>query len=847
MNRSENEGALSSEPVRVLIVEDEAAHAQAICRAFKRADFPVEVTVVGRLAEYRQHIASTLPQLVLIDLNLPDGRAMEVLSTPAEAGPFPLLVMTAFGSEAMAVEAMKAGAFDYLVKSPEAFADMPKTVGRALREWGILQEHRRVAAALHRNEEKYRQLAENTEAILWEFDLVADRWVYIGPYVTQLLGYPPEEWTNLQFWVERIHEDDRQWAAQYCVEATQRGESHSCEYRLVKKDGGVVWLRDVCSVELEGGRPVGLRGFMIDITERKQTEIQLQKLSLAVEQSPAAVVITNLDAAIEYVNPKFTEITGYSLDEVRGQNPRFLQSGDLTTEDYRKLWQTLLAGEEWNGEFHNRRKDGRLFWEHASISPLRDALGRITHYVAVKEDVTTRKLYEQQLEYQATHDELTGLANRNLLKNLLEQALHYAHRSGRLVGVLLLDLDRFKLVNDSLGHSVGDQLLLAVAKRLKTILRETDTVARFGGDEFVILLAGVETVEAVQLVAHNILRQLSTPFRIENREMTVTASLGISLYPADGGDSVSLIRNADVAMYQAKKNGSCFSFYRPEMNQRLLKALELENALRQALDPSQFRLFYQPKVDLRSGCIVGSEALIRWFHPQRGMISPADFIPLAEETGLIVPIGKWALLEACRQSQAWQAEGLPELSVAVNLSARQFRTGDLLKTVREVLERSGLAPELLELELTESMIMDEPLNAAATMHSLKQLGVGLSLDDFGTGYSSLNYLRRFPVDNLKIDRSFINDVTTDPSGASVVASVIAIAHNLGIAAIAEGVETRDQFRFLADNGCDLMQGFLFSKPLPPEEFADMVRLQRRLSLTGVADEASELLRASANA
>lgn len=830
MNRVGRDIAASPETVRVLIVEDEAAHAQAICRAFGRADFPAEVRVVRSLKEYRELVAAAPPQIVLIDLNLPDGRATEVLKSPAEAGAFPLLVMTAFGSEVMAVEAIKAGAFDYLVKSPEAFADMPKTVGRALREWNTLQEHRRVEAALRRNEEKYRQLAEGTEAILWEFDLVADRWVYVAPYVTELLGYPPEEWTNGQSWVDRIHVEDRHWAPEFCFLATQKGQSHSFEYRFVKKDGGVVWLRDVCTVDMEGGRPVRLRGFMIDITERKQAEQQLQKLSLAVEQSPAAVVITDLDAAIEYVNPKFTEITGYSYEEVRGQNPRILQSGNFTSEDYQKLWQTLQAGEEWHGEFHNRRKDGSLFWEQASISPLRDAQGRITHYVAVKEDITTRKHYEQQLEYQASHDELTDLANRNLLNNLLEQSIHVAHRSGRMVAVLLLDLDRFKLINDSLGHGVGDDLLRAVARRLKTMLRETDTVARFGGDEFVILLSEVEQVENVQWVARNILRELSAPLVIGDRQLSVTASLGISLYPIDGDDCVSLIRNADVAMYQAKKSGSGFSFYRADMNMRLLKALELENALRQALDPCQFRLFYQPKVDLSTGGIVGSEALIRWIHPRRGMISPTDFIPLAEETGLIVPIGKWALLEACRQSLAWQQAGFPALSVAVNLSARQFRTGELLETVREVLAVTGLSPELLELELTESMIMDEPLAAAATMHRLKDLGVRLSLDDFGTGYSSLNYLRRFPVDNLKIDRSFINDVITDPSGASVVASVIAIAHNLGIAAIAEGVETPEQLQFLAENGCDLMQGYLFSKPLPAGEFAHLVHQGRRLPL-----------------
>ena len=817
-----------SAAVRILIAEDEGAHAEAIRRAFRQSEPAAEIRVVGSLRDFRRAVAAEPPQIALIDLNLPDGRALELLTAPAEDGAFPLLVMTAFGSEAMAVEALKAGALDYIVKSPEAFSGMPKIVARALREWRTLQDHRRISAALRHNEEKYRQLAENTEAILWEFDLVADRWVYVAPYVTRLLGYPPEEWTNLQFWIDRIHADDRSSASQYCERCTQQGQSHSFEYRFVKKNGGVVWLRDACSVEMEGSRPVRLRGFMIDITERKQAELQLQQLSLAVEQSPAAVVITNLDAAIEYVNPRFSQITGYSLEEVRGQNPRILQSGELLPELYRTLWQTLVAGKVWHGEFQNRRKDGSHFWERASISPLRNAQGQVTHYIAVKEDITVQKRNEEQLIYQATHDELTGLANRTLLKDLLEQSIHYAHRSGRMVAVLLLDLDRFKLVNDSLGHGAGDELLVAVAQRLKAIVREADTVARFGGDEFVVLLTEVASAEDVRKVAGNILRQLALPQCIEQRELTVTASLGISFYPDDGGDSATLIRNADIAMYQAKREGSSFSCYSTEMNARLLHTLEMETALRQALDPCQFCLVYQPKVDLFSGSIVGCEALIRWKHPQRGLVSPAEFIPLAEETGLIVPIGRWALQEACRQSMAWQAAGLPPLSVAVNLSARQFRTGDLLQTVREALETSGLQPSLLDLELTESMIMDDPRSAEAAMRSLKQLGVSLSLDDFGTGYSSLNYLRRFPVDSLKIDRSFIQDVVADPSGASVVTSVIAIAHNLGISAIAEGVETAAQLEFLAASGCDLLQGYLFSRPVPADDFAELVRQKRQL-------------------
>jgi diguanylate cyclase (GGDEF)-like protein len=493
----------------------------------------------------------------------------------------------------------------------------------------------------------------------------------------------------------------------------------------------------------------------------------------------------------------------------------------MPAEVYRSLWETISQGEEWHGELENKRKDGSLFWELASISPVRDQAGNITHFIGVKEDITERKRYEERLQYMATHDELTGLVNRTLLQDRLAQSMSCAHLSGRHVAILLLDIDRFKMINDSLGHDFGDKLLRAVAQRLLQVVRSGDLVARLGGDEFVVLLSEVEEASTAGLVAGKLLQKLAWPFTIDNREIIVTASMGICLSSPENADGITLIRNADIAMYRAKSAGNNFAFYSPEMNSQILETMELESALRLALEREEFCLHYQPKVDLASARITGFEALIRWNHPQRGMVSPVDFIPLAEETGLIVPIGSWVLLEACRQAKAWQAQGLPHLTVAVNLSARQFRKGDLAQSVSAILEQTGLDAQLLDLEITESMVMDDSDGAEQTMHNLKQLGVKLSLDDFGTGYSSLNCLRRFPVDTLKIDRSFINDVASDQSCASVATSIIAIAHNLKLDTVAEGVETREQLAFLAGCGCDAYQGFVFSKPLPAEQFADL--------------------------
>ncbi|MFO7577415.1 MAG: EAL domain-containing protein [Pelovirga sp.] len=471
----------------------------------------------------------------------------------------------------------------------------------------------------------------------------------------------------------------------------------------------------------------------------------------------------------------------------------------------------------------NKHKDGHLFWEHAQICPLRDTAGGITHYIGIKKDISVQKKYEQQLERQATHDPLTGLANRILLKDRLEQAISHALRSGLAVAVLLLDLDRFKIVNDSLGHAFGDDLLCQVAQRLRGIVRECDTIARFGGDEFVVVLTEVASPDVVAKVAAKILSTLNQPFHLSSRDVTLTASLGISLAPTDSCDGATLIRYADIAMYQSKRRRSEYSFFTEEMNRHLLTTLELESALRQALENKEFRLFYQPKVDLKTGRIDSCEALLRWQHPQRGMVSPGQFIPLAEETGLIVPIGIWVLEEACRQNLSWQQRGMAPIQTAVNISARQFRQGDVVEIVSRTLERSGLDPALLDLELTESMVMDNPHAAHDTLHELKRLGVDLSLDDFGTGYSSLNYLRRFPVDNLKIDQTFISDVADDESAASVTTSIIAIAHSLKMRAIAEGVETPEQLDFLMSRECDAMQGYLFSRPLPAETFAELLK------------------------
>jgi diguanylate cyclase (GGDEF)-like protein len=491
----------------------------------------------------------------------------------------------------------------------------------------------------------------------------------------------------------------------------------------------------------------------------------------------------------------------------------------------------------------NYRKDGSLFWNELSLAPVCDAAGQATHFIGIINDVTERVDYETQLEHQANHDALTGLANRNLLADRMEQAITYAHRANRLVAVMLLDLDRFKVVNDSLGHGTGDALLKVVAERLNACVRPGDTVARLGGDEFVVVMADVANENDVAPLVRNVLDSLAHDITVAGHDVVATASIGIALYPRDGDEAASLLKNADVAMYRAKELGrNSFQFYTPEMNARTLQRLELETGLRRALERNELVLFYQPKVELRRGQVVGAEALIRWRHPLLGMVSPADFIPLAEETGLIVPIGEWVIGTACAQLKAWQDEGLGDISVAVNLSARQFGQEDLPRVVAQALRLNGVAAHCLELEVTESAVMQDPERTVATLRELKQIDVRLSLDDFGTGYSSLNYLKRFPIDTLKIDQSFVRDITTNPDDAAIAVAVISLAHSLKRRVVAEGVETEAQLNYLRRQGCDEMQGYYFSRPVPADEFAAMLREGRSLPLgAAAASEAAQTL------
>ena len=596
------------------------------------------------------------------------------------------------------------------------------------------------------------------------------------------------------------------------------------------KDGRLINISTSISPVLDGaGKIVGASNVSRDITSRVASDEQLRKLSLTVDQSPESVVITNLDAKIEYVNEAFINNTGYSFEEVIGQNPRILQSGITTDATYKSLWDTLSLGKTWKGELSNKRKNGSEYVEYASISPIRNNLGVVTHYVAIKADVTANKKAEAHTIHLAFYDQLTDLPNRQLLLDRLQQALVLSARNQKYGALLFIDLDHFKSLNDTLGHDAGDKLLQQVAIRLLNCVRESDTVARIGGDEFVIMLEelsqdALESGAFAELIGKKILDAFQEKFEIGKNSCQSTPSIGIALFSGDRKDTIDdVMKQADLAMYDAKAAGrNSLRFFDTKMQTAAILRSKIESDLRLALDQNLFRLYYQPQFN-KEGRIIGAEALLRMQHPERGLIAPGEFIAVAEETGLILPIGTWVLETACAQLAMWSTNRkTARLTLGVTVSARQFRDHNFVEQVLSIIHKVGANSYLLKLEPTESVLLENVEETIERMSILRIGGVHFSLDDFGTGYSSLAYLKKLPLDQLKIDQSFVREVPEDPHACSIVRAIITLAKSLELDIIAEGVETESQRQFLLENGCELYQGYLFSRPIPIEQFNELI-------------------------
>jgi len=559
----------------------------------------------------------------------------------------------------------------------------------------------------------------------------------------------------------------------------------------------------------------------------RESEHRLELARQVFDSTQEAIMMTDACANIVAVNPAFERITGYSEAEAMGQNPRFLRSGRQDAGFYRAMWDSLAQHGQWRGELWNRRKNGEIFPEHTSISAVRDDAGKLTAYVSVSSDMSALKAAHNQLDFLSNHDALTQLPNRSLFHDRLQQSIAAARSSGRQLALLLVNVDRLSRINESLGHAAGDALLREVARRASQIAGPLDTVARLSGDEFVLLLSSCDDTEDIIFSARRLIDAIAQPHPVDGHDVVVTGSVGISVFPRDGNAPGDLLKAADAALAHQKEEGrNGFRFFKGEMNDQALRWLALETRLRRAIGRDELALHFQPQVATRDGRVLGMEALLRWDSPELGRISPSDFIPLAEDTGLILPIGDWVIHQACRQNKAWQDAGLARVPVAVNVSAHQFKAGNLPAVVRAALQESGLEARYLEVELTESVMMGDTSAAEAQLAELRAMGVSLSLDDFGTGYSSLGYLSRFSLDKLKIDQAFVRNITADPRSAAIAQATIALAEGLSLRVVAEGVETLAQRDFLGRIGCDVLQGYLYSPPLPAREMRELLQAGR---------------------
>ncbi len=688
-----------------------------------------------------------------------------------------------------------------------------------------ITQRKRAETALHSSEARLLGAQRMARLGHWEVNLLTgEHWC--SPEAAAMLGIDLEG-TSDKLW-RALDPDDRSRVQHAIEKAIAEDAPCDLEFRVLHADGTKCHLHAVAETfRDEQGSALRLGGTVLDLTERKRVEEALReserRLATHLRHTPLAAIAWDTEFRVTEWNPAAEQVFGYQRNEVMGENAADLIVPPRLRERIRDVYDALIAQRGgYRSTNANITKDGREILCEWYNTPLTSEDGTVIGVASLVEDVTEREMAAQRLrnnearlDHLAHHDALTRLPNRLLFQDRLEQAMRACHRTSEQIAVLLLDLDRFKYINDSLGHATGDRFLGRIAERLRLAIRESDTVARLGGDEFVVVMNGLSEAKGAATLAEKLLLSIASPVILDQHELYSSASLGISIYPRDGSSVDELLQCADMAMYQAKGAGrNLFKFYTPDMNRRTQQVLRVERDLRRALEQSQLEVYYQPQIDLNDGSVVAIEVLLRWQHPERGMVRPGEFIALAEETGLIVPIGEWVLRQACEQTRAWQLAGWETVRIAVNLSALQFQRPELVETVATVLSETQLRPQFLELELTESSVMNDPTAASEVLRALDGMGVRLAIDDFGTGYSSLSHLKRFPLHRLKIDRSFVDGVTTDPNDAAIARAVIALARSMSLEVVAEGVETEAQHIFLQREGCQHGQGNLFGPPAP---------------------------------
>lgn len=691
--------------------------------------------------------------------------------------------------------------------------------------WSRQRSNRRVIEELRRSRQGLREAQALAQIGSWELDLLTRRLTWSEELYRIFAIDPQEGPADYARFLSMLHPDDRDRVDQAYRASYRNRQAQEVEHRLIAGDGQVKQLRSRWETRFdEQGNPLRTIGTAQDITDLRRMESQMQLLGTAFHHSGEAIMITDHENRIVTVNPAFTTLTGYSLAEVVGRDPKLLSAGRTSAEEYERMWQSIAQKGYWQGEIWDRRKDGGIYPKWLSISVMRDDAGSIRYHIAHFTDVSAERAAEARIHHMAHHDMLTGLANRFSLTERLDHSLAVARRDGSRVALLFIDLDRFKGINDTLGHHVGDELLIQVSQRLRGCVRDSDLVARLGGDEFVVMASGVEQMSSVATIAEKLVKVVGEPYAVGPHTLYTTPSIGIAVFPMDGDSGDVLLKNADAAMYHAKAAGrNNFQFFDARMTEAAVERLSIEHALHQALEKDEFVLHYQPVIELQSGRVSSVEALIRWQHHERGLLGPGLFIGVAEETGLIQPIGDWVIWRAARQLAEFRAAGIADVKMALNISALQMRNCTLPVVARGVIDAYTLNPGDLIFEITESVAMEHPDETIRVLDQLRSMGVKVALDDFGTGYSSLSYLRMFALDKLKLDRSFVEDIGEDIDGQVICDATIGLAHALGLTLVAEGVETEAQCDYLKARGCDLVQGFLFARPLPADDVAALIR------------------------
>lgn len=689
---------------------------------------------------------------------------------------------------------------------------------------GIAIENHTVEAALKQSEERWHFALEGSQDGVWDWQLDRNEAYYSRQY-EQILGLGAHQRleTDLNHWTQHIHPDDLE-RVQLELDRYLQGEGafFGCEYRIVLPDGTPRWVlaRGKIISRDDRKKPARIIGTLTDISASKLAEETLRLNAQVFESSGEGIVITDRFNRIISVNRAFTRITGFDEFEVLGKDPKLLASGQHDTSFYRSMWGELAQHGYWQGEIWNRRKSGEQFPEWLTITVVRRQNSEIANFIATFSDISESKKQTEHIQFLANFDPLTHLPNRLLFKDRVDLAIASAQRTNSMLAVLFIDLDRFKTINDSLGHHIGDRLLQEIASRISSVLSEADTAARVGGDEFILLLNDLRQPQDVVPVATQLLELISETARIDGNELRLTPSIGIAIFPNDGKDFDSLAKNADAAMYHAKDQGrNNYQFFTSGLNASILEQLQLENALRRALENNELMVHFQPQYNVRSSTLIGAEALLRWRHAELGMISPSRFIPIAEDSGLIFRISDWVVKATCEHIGNWQKQGFDVPPIAINISSTQFRQNDFAQRIVDILKPCGIRPEQIELELTESILMQDIDVAIANMQQLRDIGFHLSIDDFGTGYSSLSYLKRFPIDKLKIDQSFVREIPGDNDSSAITGAIVSLAHSLQLKVIAEGVETQEQLDFLVSKNCDEVQGYFFSKPLAADAFS----------------------------